>query len=671
MEKIIKTKFIIINKNQEESKILKKEKIQELITQNEEYIKNYEAIKEKTDNPLKKKECDILISKYRKNQVRLHNKLHNLNSLLNVNDSKNMIRAKSQYENKNNLYMKEYLNYKNSYSLKSSFNFDKNLFTKNNNNKFLFKKPYRNNNLSMNKISDLGNNNNNKNRYILKEPKKIGDLFTKKKEPNSNKKNNKKNQLLLNVSNRARYGDNEQEISSSLTTFSSTKIDNQKKNNKLFPKENLYFNINTNDHYLGSYLNKDNKNCYFLNSNEYIVNNNMKKRLKNIIKIIGVDKKDEIDNYINNEINEKLELTICDKNTEFKTNPNLILKQRFFKVKNNTILEFYNSYHDNNELYVAMNENSILGSNIKIIKFKSRNFVTRLKRHKNRIIIIKHYFNYKKKQDFILSGDINHIVNIWNVSYKENPFIYYIKYNGNNIYNFVPVCIEEKNDIDYFLLIYDNTINMYHLNKGMFIKNINHFPCEEEKIINLLSWKNKNNKLDYIIKCTKHRIIIFNFIDEDIVFQLSNKIKNEKSNVIIQKVDSIYKSEGYIISNKTSDYLCIFTSDMNIEIWDLYSLSLKESISMKINLIDDIHLINFIPWNNKYTLIINGNYIYVFDIENKNIISKMIGCFRNTNRQIYYKKTTSNIYGQSLLFWCNNKYISLMSSNDFSLKIFD
>ena len=59
----------------------------------------------------------------------------------------------------------------------------------------------------------------------------------------------------------------------------------------------------------------------------------------------------------------------------------------------------------------------------------------------------------------------------------------------------------------------------------------------------LLSWKNKNNKLDYIIKWTKHRIIIFNFIDEDIVFQLSNKIKNEKNNYILQKVDTIYKSE--------------------------------------------------------------------------------------------------------------------------------
>ena len=194
--------------------------------------------------------------------MRLHNKLHDLNSILNVNDSKNMVRAKSQYENKNNLYMKEYLNYKNSYSLKSSFNFDNNLFAKNSNTKFLLKKPNGSNNLSMNKISDLGNNNK-KNRYVLKEPRKIGDLFTKKKEPNSNKKNNKKSQLLLNVSNRARYGDNEQEISSSLTTFSSTKIDNQKKNNKLNPKSNLYFNNNANDYYLGNYLNEDNKSHYF------------------------------------------------------------------------------------------------------------------------------------------------------------------------------------------------------------------------------------------------------------------------------------------------------------------------------------------------------------------------------------------------------------------------
>lgn len=670
MDKIIKSKYILINKNQEEFKISKKAKIQELITQNEEYIKNYEEMKEKTDNPLKKKECDIIISKYRKNQVSLHNKLHSLNSILNASDSKSMIRAKSQYENKNNLYLKENLNYKKNYSLKSNFNFNNDLIPKNSNTKFILKKQNGNNNLSMNKISTLNNNNIKINKYILKDPAKLSDIFPKKKELNSNKKNDIKNHLLLNVSNRARYGDNEEEISSSLTTFSTSKIGNQKKNNKVIPKTNIYFNNNTNDYYLGKYLNKNNKSRYFLKPNEHIVNSNMKNKNKNANKFVGISKNEKFDTYINNENNEKLKLTICDKNAEFKNNPNLFLKQRFFKVKNNVILEFYNSYHDKNELYVAMNENSILGYNIKIIKFKSRNFVTRLKRHKNRIIIIKHYFNYKKKQDFILSGDINHIINIWNVSYKENPFVYNIKYNGNNIYNFVQICIEEK-DIDYYLLIYDNTVNMYNLNKGMFIKNINHFPSEEEKIINIISWKNKNNKLDYLIKCTKHRIIIFNFIDEDIVFQLSNKVKNEKSNEINQKVDSIYKSEGYIISDKISDYLCIFTSDMYIEMWDLYNLSLKESISININLIDDIYLINFIPWNNKYTLIINSNYIYVFDIENKKIISKTIGCFRNTKRQIYYKKAISNIYGQSLLFWCNNRYISLLSGNDFFLKVID
>jgi hypothetical protein len=77
--------------------------------------------------------------------------------------------------------MKEYLNYKNNYSLKSSFNFDNNLFTKNIKTKFVLKKSNGNNNLSMNKISDLDHNNNKNNRYILKEPKKISELFTKKK----------------------------------------------------------------------------------------------------------------------------------------------------------------------------------------------------------------------------------------------------------------------------------------------------------------------------------------------------------------------------------------------------------------------------------------------------------------------------------------------------------
>ena len=319
---------------------------------------------------------------------------------------------------------------------------------------------------------------------------------------------------------------------------------------------------------------------------------------------------------------------------------------------------------------MAKTEKNILGYNIKIIKFKNREFVTRLKKHNNKIIIIKHFFNLIKLHDFIISGDIDHIINIWDVSYKYsiNQFIYSIIYNGNNIYKILNISIEEnENNISNYLLIYDNSINVYKLSNGNFIKNINHYPLKEEKIINLIKWKNKDNNLDYIIKCSEHKIVIFNFIDEDIFFELSNYKKNNDD------TNLIYKSEGYISSNQNFDYLCIFTSDMNLEIWDLYNLSLKENINININLENDNNLLNIVPWNNKYLLIIDekDNYIYVIDIISNFIVSKIVGTFKNNNKPIYYKKIMDKKYGESLLLWCNNRHISLISTPIILIKIFD
>ena len=88
---------------------------------------------------------------------------------------------------------------------------------------------------------------------------------------------------------------------------------------------------------------------------------------------------------------------------------------------------------------------------------------------------------------------------------------------------------------------------------------------------------------------------------------------------------------------------------------------------------DDTYLFGIIPWNNKYILLIDGdnNYIYVIDVINNKINSKINGCFRNNIRQIYCKKIIHKKYGESLLVWCYNRYISLFSSNNFSIKIFD
>ena len=696
--KLIKNNYILINKNNITTRPkTNKERIQEIIMENEESIKKYENIKEQTNNPKKKEECLQIISRIRKQQVKLHNKLYNFNSFLNMfNNNKlknnNIMRPKSGIDITKNIYLREYFNNKMNSSFKSSFNCS-NIFPNSNfsnNNILKNKKMHRKFNSNLSSIIDNGTKN------ILKKPiKKINIISTKRKENNQNKNNKNYFQLFLNTTLKTRQNVylNENSLNSTLFTCTSIKNDINKlksnkiivpinTNNKIYSSKKNIFIINNINNFSGKIKNNSTKNRdkNYKNLNRYnnhIVNKNVKKKIKNnILKYNIIDEDEQLDMNINYDIEEKKinlnDIKNIDENIEFKTNPNLSIRKKYFKVRNNSLIELYHSYHDNNELYMAKTEKTILGYNIKIIKFKNREFVTRLKKHNNKIIIIKHFFNLIKLHDFIISGDIDHIINIWDVSYKYsiNQFIYSIIYNGNNIYKILNISIEENenNNINNYLLIYDNSINVYKLSNGNFIKNINHYPLKEEKIINLIKWKNKDNNLDYIIKCSEHKIVIFNFIDEDIFFELSNYKKNNDDNSNL-----IYKSEGYISSFQNLDYLFIFTSDMNLEIWDLYNLSLKENISININLDNDNNLLNIVPWNNKYLLIIDekDNFIYVIDIISNIIVSKIVGSFKNNNKPIYFKKIMDKKYGESLLLWCNNRHISLLSTHIILINIFD
>ena len=694
--KLIKNNYILINKNNITTRPkTNKERIQEIIMENEESIKKYENIKEQTKNPKKKEECLQIISRIRKQQVKLHNKLYNFNSFLNMfNNNKlknnNIMRPKSGIDITKNIYLREYFNNKMNSSFKSSFNCS-NIFPNSNfsnNNILKNKKMHRKFNSNLSSIIDNGTKN------ILKKPiKKINIISTKRKENNQNKNNKNYFQLFLNTTLKTRQNVylNENSLNSTLFTCTSIKNDINKlksnkiivpinTNNKIYSSKKNIFIINNINNFSGKIKNNSTKNRdkNYKNLNRYnnhIVNKNVKKKIKNnILKYNIIDEDEQLDMNINYDIEEKKinlnDIKNIDENIEFKTNPNLSIRKKYFKVRNNSLIELYHSYHDNNELYMAKTEKTILGYNIKIIKFKNREFVTRLKKHNNKIIIIKHFFNLIKLHDFIISGDIDHIINIWDVSYKYsiNQFIYSIIYNGNNIYKILNISIEEnENNINNYLLIYDNSINVYKLSNGNFIKNINHYPLKEEKIINLIKWKNKDNNLDYIIKCSEHKIVIFNFIDEDIFFELSNYKKNNDATYLI------YKSEGYISSFQNLDYLFIFTSDMNLEIWDLYNLSLKENISININLDNDNNLLNIVPWNNKYLLIIDekDNFIYVIDIISNIIVSKIVGSFKNNNKPIYFKKIMDKKYGESLLLWCNNRHISLLSTHIILINIFD
>ena len=698
--KLIKNNYILINKNHITTRPkTTKERIQDLIMENEESIKKYEKFKEQTNNPKKKQEYLQIISKIRKEQVKLHNKLYSFNTFLNMfNNNKlrnnNIVRPKSGFDITKSIYLKEFFNNKMNSSFKSSFNYS-NIFPNSNNNILNNKKKHHKFCSNLSSIIDNGTKN------VLKKPiKKINIISTKRTEINQNKNNkninNNKNyfQLFLNTTLKTRQNVymNENTLNSTLFTCTSIKNDVNNKikskkiivpintNNKIYNSKKNIFIINNINNFSGKIKNSSNstknrdKNYKNINRyNNHIISKNVKKKIKNnILKYNIIDEDEQLDININCDIEEKKinlnDIKIIDENIEFKTNPNLLIRKKYYKIKNNSLVEFYHSYHDNNELYMAKTEKSILGYSIKIMIFKNREFVTRLKKHNNKIIIIKHFFNSIKLHDFIISGDIDHIINIWDVSYKYsvNQFIYSIIYNGNNIYKILNISIEEnENNINNYLLIYDHSINVYKLSDGDFIKNINHYPLKEEKILNLIKWKNKDNSLDYIIKCSEHKIVIFNFIDEDIFFELSNYAKNDDNNLI-------YKSEGYITSNQNLDYLCIFNSDMNLEIWDLYNLSLKENISINIDLINDINLLNIVPWNNKYLLIIdeNDNFIYVIDIISNIIVSKIVGCFKNNNKPIYYKKIMDKKYGESLLLWSNNRNISLLSTPIILINIF-
>ena len=653
-ENIFKNTFTSVNES--ESNIPKKslrDRIRDLIIKNDLTIKKYEKLKEKSNNSQKKMDYLKMISKFRTRQISLQNKLHSLNLIMNPyvnNYPNNILKQKTQNEK----------------IIKSKFTLHKKINSSDNNSNYSI--IYTNNNIVLtNKKSEKKNSKvnstNDLNKYIPK-PTKISYIIPDKKIENKNQNNNNKNTQAFNnakkffrvntntnenINDSSRYKNNNLYINANNKESIIKNLKNDKKNNIII--------INNINNFYGKV---ENINKINIKTTEHIINQNMRKKIKErILKNETID----IDEQINKN---KDNLTQKDENIkekEFKLTPNLVFKKRIMKIKKNVVIEIFHLINNKNKVYVAMSEKSFLGYNIKIFKFKKRKFVTRLKRHKNKIIAIKYFFNKQKFHDYLISGDISQIINIWDISckYSMNQFLYLIKYDGERIYNFLPLSIELKdNKLSNYLLVYDKSISMYDLRNGIYLKTINHNRLLNEKITNLTLWKNKKNNFDYILNCTEYKIIIYNFIDSEIYFILSDYSNNE---------DKIkYITEGCISSNNNNEYLCIFSYStylLNIyfEIWDLYELNLKEKIMMKTNLINDAYLLNIIPWNYKYILFSDGdkNFIYVIDLEIKKIINKIHAKSTNDMNHVYFKKIKIKEFGESLIVWKHNSYMSLFT----------
>ena len=433
---------------------------------------------------------------------------------------------------------------------------------------------------------------------------------------------------------------------------------------------NIYISNRSKDICMTLLYNKSNKDLIIneLNNNY----NNLKKDinyLNNEINLLKDEinqlKNDKINNNIkinnnnqikelNQNINNKPEININEYinkiNYKFKKEPqNLKYKLDITNTNTNAgwndIFEIYISYKDNKEYLISPNKNDF---NLDIFTLLNNKIILALKGHKNKIKTIRYFINNKNKNEYLISGDKNRIVIVWDIT--NNYKIKYkidTKYEGD-IYSCLLIFPHNIDDNYIITSAYNqsedidkSSTKIYSLNNGKFIKYINN--TINNHIFYLLSWYNKKNNKYYIIQFSFQKIIINNLIEDELYSEL--KQEPEKSHL-----------SGFIYEKENNDYLCSSSTNGYINIWDLYNKKIFKVINIK-----ECKLSNIIEWNNKYIIVsdFKNKSIKIIDLEENKMICDING--QHTDNVICIKKIYHPIYGESLLSVAKDNTIKLWS----------
>ena len=232
------------------------------------------------------------------------------------------------------------------------------------------------------------------------------------------------------------------------------------------------------------------------------------------------------------------------------------------------MFEIFISYKDNKEYLISPNINNF---NLDIFRLLDNKIILSLKGHKNKIRTIRYFINKNSYNEYLISGDDNKIVIIWDIYNNYNiKYQIDIKYE-NNIYScllifphninenyIITSTFHRSNDID------KSSSKIYSLNNGKFIKYINN--TNNNNIFYLLSWYNKKNNKYYIIQFS-NKIIINNLIEDELYSELK------------QEPESCHCS-GFIYEKENNDYLCSSSYIGYINIWDLYNKTIFKVINL-------------------------------------------------------------------------------------------
>ena len=296
--------------------------------------------------------------------------------------------------------------------------------------------------------------------------------------------------------------------------------------------------------------------------------------------------------------------------------------------------------------------------NIEIISLMDNKIIKELSYENNTkgtLTMIKYFFNYKGKKEYLVSADTLKNVIIWDIN-NDYRIIYIIKteYIDVNIYS----CLLYFDNFDNNYIFTSCGLNRYQSNETSFTKM---YSMKDGKFINniidsdlnntyyLLIWHNQTDKINYLVELCEGKIVITNFIKNELYAKL---ILSEF------KVFKYYSGYIYAIENK-KNYLCCSTSNGYIVIWDLLSKNLYRHIKLS-----KFELYNIIPWNQKYAIVSGGRtkLINIIDMENFKEVSS-INTTHHSNVNCV-KKINHPKYGESLLSSGNDHKIKLYILND-------
>ena len=372
------------------------------------------------------------------------------------------------------------------------------------------------------------------------------------------------------------------------------------------------------------------------------------------IKNININKENKDISTVKNIKGKKLYLKIFKATNElFNKNPNE-LKFHSSIVKSlsakgvNDIFEIFVCNKDNQVYLVSKNAKT---HNLDILSLNNNKIISSIKGHNNTITMVRYFINYKGKNEYLISADIDKNVIVWNIN-DDYKILHFIKteYIDNNIYscyiffdNFDNNYIFTSCGLNRYKKNDTSFTKMYTLKDGNFVKNI--IDSNDNNTYYLLVWYNENTKINYLIECCEGKIVITNFTKNELY------AKFEEPNFKILKYYSAFINSD---DKNGNEYLYCSSSNGYLVVWDL-----KKKISNSFKKISKAELYNIIQWNKQYGVISGGTKknIIIFDIQNLEV-SKNILTDHSSNVNCI-KKIIHPVYGECLLSSGNDHKIKL------------